>query len=976
MTARAGISAGLIVTDGICKNNPNRQENKMAGNKMILKAAFAALLLVCAGAFGITDDEIEKIQSAMPKEAFVKPGAARKMLVFSLCNGFRHDCIAYWKKSLETMAEKTGAFSVEFSDDMSAFSAENLGRFDAVCLNNTTKLTFTEEQKAAFLKYLENGGGLVGIHAATDNFYDWPQAAHIIGGRFSGHPWTANGTWAVKIDVPGHPLTKMFEGGGFKINDEIYRTAAPFYSRDNRLVLMSLDMSDEATKNAKGVTPEDSDTGISWINRYGKGRVFYCSLGHNPEIVWNAAVLEHYLAGIQFAMGDLDVPDVPAAAVGLTGQEKERLGQFVSAVSKYDWKDSRVVLTELEEFIMSCRGNSAGLAEIEQSMLTVLAAKDTTPAAKDFICRQLSIYGTEAGADALGAMLKDAQTADMARYALERIPGNKVDEVLLAALVVVEDKTKIGITSTLANRGCARALKPLAELAGNENQAVAAAAISAIGRIGGKEAADILSGWEGKVSPELQVRLLESSIVCADGLKDRTMAAKIYQRLYEKKDFPLIRAAAFCGLFKCSTDNAAALIIKGLKDNDQRVQTTAVGLVKGLKGKDITAVISGAGELSQTHQIQLLAALGQAADAAGLGYALKSLGSGDGQVRLASIDTLAVIGDVSAIEPLAQAGAGGDKEQKDAARQALSIIDGADADKKIVRLIESMRGQNGKEGIRTELIFAAGQRRIRDALDVIIEEIKGPDGQVRQQAARSLGEIAVPADMPALAKLLAERPEAAVQDVVLSVALKQPQRKGRAKVLNEYSREISDTSVLKAFLSVLGRTGDPDSLEALKEWSESKDAGLSDAAFRAMCDWPGDELIEQMFFYSQSKDSRMSVLAIRSGIRMTGASENKSCSEKVELLKKFFLSASRVEEKRLVLGAYGLCICPEAVAAAGESIEQADLAAEAQNAVLSILDKKSGRMSEAEKGMLIKIAGNGANETIVQKSADLLKRVK
>jgi hypothetical protein len=74
---------------------------------------------------------------------------------------------------------------------------------------------------------------------------------------------------------------------------------------------MSLDTSDETTKNAEDVRPDDMDTGISWIKPVGKGRLFYCSLGHNNHLTWNKPVLEHYLAGIQYALGDYNVDDTP-----------------------------------------------------------------------------------------------------------------------------------------------------------------------------------------------------------------------------------------------------------------------------------------------------------------------------------------------------------------------------------------------------------------------------------------------------------------------------------------------------------------------------------------------------------------------------------------------------------------------------------------------------------------------------------------
>lgn len=251
----------------------------------------------------------------MPSKPTVKPDKPRKLLVFWRCEGFYHKCIPVANKALQIMGQKTGAFEPVLSDDYSVFTPEKLKAFDAICFNNTTRLNFnpqkTPQRCKALMDFIKQGRGIVGIHAATDNFYEWPQAMEMMGGKFTGHPWRAKGTWKIMIDEPGHPLMAAFKGKGFKINDEIYRTDPPLYSRHKQLVLMSLDMSDSATRSVKGLKPTDLDTGISWIKMWGKGRVFYCSLGHNDHIYWNSNVLQHYLDGIQFALGDYKVDTKP-----------------------------------------------------------------------------------------------------------------------------------------------------------------------------------------------------------------------------------------------------------------------------------------------------------------------------------------------------------------------------------------------------------------------------------------------------------------------------------------------------------------------------------------------------------------------------------------------------------------------------------------------------------------------------------------
>jgi len=144
----------------------------MKFKNLIMAMAIFAVFSTCLPAqlYAVSVEEANKIESAMPDEAAAVPKKERKMLVFSLCEGFKHSCIPYWEKALEVMSEKTGAFECEFSTDMSVFNEQNLKRFDAVCLNNTTGLKFNEVQRKALMDFIKGGKGLVGIHAATDNF--------------------------------------------------------------------------------------------------------------------------------------------------------------------------------------------------------------------------------------------------------------------------------------------------------------------------------------------------------------------------------------------------------------------------------------------------------------------------------------------------------------------------------------------------------------------------------------------------------------------------------------------------------------------------------------------------------------------------------------------------------------------------------------------------------------------------------------
>jgi len=507
----------------------------------------------------VTAEEVQKIERALPRRATVRTTEHRKLLVFWRCEGFFHTSIPVVNKALELMGGKTGAYDVVITDDYSVFTPQNLSQFDAVCLNNTTGLKFdpkeTPERCKALMDFVKSGKGIVGVHAATDNFNQWPEGREMMGGKFTGHPWGGGGTWAIKIDEPDHPLMRAFRGKGFKINDEIYRTDPPLYSRDKQLVLMSLDVSDPTTRNVKDFKPTDTDTGISWIKTVGRGRVFYCSLGHNDHIFWNRAILRHYLDGIQFAFGDYKVDTNPKPIVSSgKGTEMAELQELLEKVKTYDWGQSRLALTEVSDIIKKAHGSSAELRRIEKSLLGVLTS-DSKRAGKQFVCRELSIIGTGQSVSVLANMLTDEETSDMARYALERIPGTAVNEALRGALRKAKGKPKIGIINSLGQRRDRRAVRALGRLVGNSDKTVATAAAAALGQIADSRATKALAQAKDKATGKLQMVVLDSYLRCADQLVadgKKAEAVAIYKEL-QKPEMPKpIRTAALTGMLNAA----------------------------------------------------------------------------------------------------------------------------------------------------------------------------------------------------------------------------------------------------------------------------------------------------------------------------------------------------------------------------------------------------------------------------------------
>ena len=265
----------------------------------------------------VAPEGVSQLEALIGNALRVKPAKARKVLVFSRCEGFVHgEGIVYGNKALEIAAAKTGAFQADFSTDYAALTDKaNVFKYDAVVLNNTTLLKAKANPALVpnLIEFVKSGRGLCVIHAGADNFYDSPDAAEMVGGQFDGHPWGGGGTWAFKLDDPGHPLNRSFEGKGFTAGDEIYQQKSPFYDRAKLRVLVSLDLSDEKTAAAKGQKREDKDFAVSWIRPYGEGRVFYTSFAHDKRAFLDKARLWHILDGLQYTLGDLKADDKPAA---------------------------------------------------------------------------------------------------------------------------------------------------------------------------------------------------------------------------------------------------------------------------------------------------------------------------------------------------------------------------------------------------------------------------------------------------------------------------------------------------------------------------------------------------------------------------------------------------------------------------------------------------------------------------------------
>ncbi len=227
-----------------------------------------------------------------------------KLLVFSKTAGFRHESIAAGKKALMKIGE-TENYVVDTTEDAERFTEDNLKNYAAVIFLNTTGDVLNFSQQNAFERYIQAGGGFVGIHSATDTEYDWPWYGKLVGAYFEGHPATQK----AKIEVVDktHPSTEFLDKF-WERTDEWYN----FKSLNPDVkVLAKIDEKSYTGGTHKGNHP------MVWYHDYDGGRAFYTEFGHTPESYADEKYIKHVIGGIKYAIGnnELDYAKAHTAAI-------------------------------------------------------------------------------------------------------------------------------------------------------------------------------------------------------------------------------------------------------------------------------------------------------------------------------------------------------------------------------------------------------------------------------------------------------------------------------------------------------------------------------------------------------------------------------------------------------------------------------------------------------------------------------------
>jgi type 1 glutamine amidotransferase len=255
------------------------------------------------------------------------PAARKRVLAWADVRfGYQHDVISHALATIERLGYESGAYDTVIRTDSQLitkrpilfktgtgiatgeqFLARNLTHYDAIFFFGVREIELTPDQRADLMSFVkEDGKGFVAAHSAATAFFSWPEFGEMLGGRFDEHPWNVSDAKVVVEDaafpaMSGFPASIVLQDEHYQLKD---------FSRARLRVLARLDAASVDLK-APLVHRADGDFPVAWAKTHGKGRVFYSTLGHLPQVWDTPAVQRMYFDAIRWAAGLIDGDATP-----------------------------------------------------------------------------------------------------------------------------------------------------------------------------------------------------------------------------------------------------------------------------------------------------------------------------------------------------------------------------------------------------------------------------------------------------------------------------------------------------------------------------------------------------------------------------------------------------------------------------------------------------------------------------------------
>jgi len=587
---------------------------------------------------------------------------------------------------------------------------------------------------------------------------------------------------------------------------------------------------------------------------------------------------------------------------------------------------------------------------IEAELIAFLNS-DATAAAKMEMCRHLRVFGSAASVPALKKMLADENTADSARYALEKIPGADADKALLDSLALNQKKIQLGAVSSLGKRKVEEAVPHLEQMLFGSDSDLATASVQALGKIGDLKSIAILRSALDETTGILQIQVAESLLIYAERAMssgNKETAVVIYGDLFNHSGLiETIRGAALSGKIKSAGIYGKAIIWNILQGKERALFPYAIQMIPGCCDiGSIEPFIAMLPKLPNPYNVYLLSVLTKFKTPEVLSAVTASLHHEDKSMRSAALhywdnepSDLQQVDHSSSIELLAQLAAKTRGEEQQDVRECLWNMSGGDIDSVILDHV----AKDLSPEVQAEYIMSIGERQIYSGKTILMDIAGSPDSANRLLAIKTLKNVSQPEDLPQLLDILMMAVEGRESNEMIITVAKvagkmQPISEQGNIIVSRLSR-VAQPELRARLYWVLGKIGDDSTLTILRKDMFHEDPVLRKAAVYALADWPTSTPRDDLFnIASQIDDRALHVVALQAFIRQVEMDRFRAPEDAVKDLSESVKIAQRTEEKIAVLGVLPQFACRDALALAELLLKDESLKAEAEVAVKKIKD--------------------------------------
>ncbi len=658
-----------------------------------------------------------------------------------------------------------------------------------------------------------------------------------------------------------------------------------------------------------------------------------------------------------------------------TGQ-RLALAEALEKITSYKDGKDRAAIDVVAEQVKLVVGSKDSMI-LEQHLLMALDSQATNDC-KRFICVQLETIGSARSVPVLAELLKNKHLSHSAREALTHIQDPKAGAALREALGKLKGIYLVGVIDSVARRGDQQASEALYTIICHSKQSTAAAAIAALGKIGGVTSAVALAKASSKAPRLLRPAISIARLRCARSLGDAgqaDQAAVIYEDLALSHELGVIRTAALRSLVAIQPDKAGHALAQLITCEDLTIRMIACEYVVQLPSRKATIALGEElPKLTVDGQVALIGGLVARGDVLARPAVIKATSSKSARIRIAAIQALGSLGNATTVPLLAELAAKGDAAHSDAAREALKSLPGKTVDQAILWALKSSEAPT-----TVELIRGLTAREATWAVPELIETASEADQSVRIQAYVALGALAEPRFLDKLVALLLEvkskEVRAVAEDAVASCARRAGNNDAQIRpVVAAMAR--AKIPARCSFLRVLAKIGGPNALAIIRKDRKHKSDKVRDAVIRALAESKdpvfADDLLE---IAAGSSDEEHHLITLRGYLRLAAAKVEKTPPAAASMYGKALRVARRIEDKKSILSTLSEVHHLAALKTVMGSLDEDKIREEAAASAVSICNVIAAMHRHEVTEALGKVLEADANKKTKTQAKSILKRL-